>query len=77
MPQNDKGDSKLAALKKFYLLGTVGVQLAVSIIIGFLMGLGLDRWLGTKPLFMLIFILFGVAAGFLNVYRTAMKEGSD
>lgn len=77
MPQDDKGDSKLAALKKFYLLGTIGVQLAVSIIIGFLMGLGLDRWLGTSPLFMLVFIVFGVAAGFLNVYRVAMKEGAD
>lgn len=77
MPQDDKGDPKLAVLRKFYLLGTVGVQLAVSIIIGFLMGLGLDRWLDTSPLFMLVFIFFGVAAGFLNVYRVAMKEGSD
>lgn len=77
MPRDDKGDPKLAALKKFYLLGTVGVQLAVSIIIGFLMGLGLDRWLDTSPLFMLVFIFFGVAAGFLNVYRVAMKEGLD
>jgi F0F1-type ATP synthase assembly protein I len=77
MPRDDDGDSKLAAVKKLYLLGTVGVQLAVSIVIGFLMGLGLDRWLGTGPLFMLVFIFFGVAAGFLNVYRVAMKEGAD
>jgi ATP synthase protein I len=77
MPHDDKGDSKFAAVKKIYLLGTVGVQLAVSIIIGFLMGLGLDRWLGTGPLFMLLFIFFGVLAGFLNIYRVAMKEGQD
>jgi len=77
MPRDDERDSKLAAVKKLYLLGTVGVQLAVSIVIGFLMGLGLDRWLGTGPLFMLVFIFFGVAAGFLNVYRVAMKEGAD
>ena len=77
MPRDDERDSKLAAVKKLYLLGTVGVQLAVSIVIGFLMGLGLDRWLDTGPLFMLVFIFFGVAAGFLNVYRVAMKEGAD
>ena len=77
MPLDDKGDSKFAAVKKLYLLGTVGVQLAVSIIIGFLMGLGLDRWLDTGPLLMLVFLCFGVVAGFLNVYRVAMKEGRD
>lgn len=75
MPPADEGDSKFAAVKKLYLLGTVGVQLAVSIVIGFWMGLGLDRWLNTKPLFMLVFLFFGVVAGFLNVYRVAMKEG--
>lgn len=77
MPLDDKENSKFAAVKKLYLLGTVGVQLAVSIVIGFLMGLGLDRWLDTGPLFMLVFLVFGVVAGFLNVYRVAIKEGQD
>jgi F0F1-type ATP synthase assembly protein I len=77
MPRDDKENAKFAAVKKLYLLGTVGIQLAVSIIIGFLIGLGLDRWLDTRPLFMLLFIFFGVAAGFLNIYRVAMKEGRD
>ncbi|MBI4665036.1 MAG: AtpZ/AtpI family protein [Nitrospinae bacterium] len=77
MPEDNDGKSKFEAYKKFYLLGTVGMQLAVSILIGLGIGLALDRWLGTKPWFMLLFLIFGVAAGFLNVYRTAMKEGSD
>lgn len=77
MPPDDKGNSKFEAVKKLYLLGTVGIQLAVSIIIGFMMGLGLDRWLDTGPLFMLVFLVFGVAAGFLNIYRVAVKEGRD
>jgi len=77
MADDDDEKSRLKAYKKFYLLGTVGVQMAVSIIIGVWMGLALDRWLGTRPWLMLLFICFGVAAGFLNLYRTAMKEGLD
>ncbi|MBI5816394.1 MAG: AtpZ/AtpI family protein [Nitrospinae bacterium] len=77
MPEDDDRKSRLKAYRKFYLLGTVGTQLAVSIIIGTWMGLMLDRWLGTAPWLMLLFIVFGVAAGFLNVYRAAMKEESD
>jgi F0F1-type ATP synthase assembly protein I len=33
----------------------------------------LDRWLGTSPWFFFIFFIFGLAAGILNVYRTAGK----
>ncbi len=38
-----------------------------------MIGLGagylLDRWLGTRPWLLLLFFLFGVSAGFLNLYR--------
>ena len=34
-------------------------------------GYYLDKWLGTGPWLFLLFILFGLAAGILNVYRTA------
>lgn len=64
----------IAVYRKYYLLGTVGVQLVISVLVGAGLGLALDRWLGTKPWLMLLFIVFGVAAGFLNIYREAVKE---
>jgi ATP synthase protein I len=38
---------------------------------GFLIGLLLDRWLGTQPWLMLTLLFLGFAAGFFNVIRIA------
>ena len=51
----------------------IAVELAAAVVVGVAIGLGLDRWFGTKPLFLLIFFVVGCAAGFLNVYRTAQE----
>jgi ATP synthase protein I len=34
------------------------------------MGLALDRWLGTSPWFLLVFLALGFAAGMMNMLRT-------
>ena len=51
----------------------VGVRIAVELLSGLLVGLGvgyaLDRWLGTRPWLMLAFLVLGSAAGFMNVLR--------
>ncbi len=57
-------------------LSMVGMQTVVSVLIGFAIGYWIDKWLGTAPLFMILFVIFGVAAGFINVYRT-MKKGQE
>ena len=54
-------------------------SLIVAIGIGWWFGRLLDRWLGTSPWLMDLFLLLGLAAGVLNVYRTvsgAMRDGS-
>ena len=56
-------------------LASVGMQLVVSTFVGYGMGRWLDCKLGTSPALTIIFVLLGVAAGFLNVYRTATKGG--
>lgn len=53
-----------------------GMELVVSIAAGTLIGWGLDRWLGTKPIFLIVFILAGIGAGFMNVYRITQNTGS-
>lgn len=42
-----------------------------AVIVGGLLGWQADRWLGTGPLFLILLLGFGVAAGFYNVYRVA------
>jgi ATP synthase protein I len=52
-------------------LSTVGISFVLAIVMGFACGYYLDRWLGTGPWLLLLFTIFGLAAGILNVYRTA------
>jgi ATP synthase protein I len=47
----------------------IATELVAATLIGCAMGYGLDKWLGTWPWLFLVFFLFGVIAGFLNVYR--------
>ena len=48
-----------------------GVELVSALVVGTAIGWGLDYWLGTAPWLMLVFILFGGAAGIFNVYKMA------
>ena len=52
-----------------------GFRLSTELVAGVLVGAGigwlLDRWLGTSPLGMIVFLLLGFAAGVLNVMRAA------
>ena len=50
------------------MAGDLVAALAVGVVIGLL----LDRWLGTSPGFLIGFIVLGACAGMLNVYRTAL-----
>ncbi len=47
----------------------VGTEIVASTMIGLGIGFFLDRWLDTRPLFLLIFAIFGLAAGFINLYH--------
>ena len=49
----------------------LATELVAAVAVGGFIGWALDRWLGTTPLFLLVFFFIGVAAGILNVVRTA------
>ena len=51
----------------------LGVEMVSALIVGGLMGWGIDKLLGTKPWFIIIFFLFGAIAGMLNVVKTGKK----
>jgi F0F1-type ATP synthase assembly protein I len=50
---------------------SLGLTFAFSVLIGFGIGLGLDRLLHTRPWLMLVFAALGLAAGFVNLLRAA------
>lgn len=50
----------------------LGVEMLVATMIGTLVGYGLDKLFNTGPWLLVLFLLFGGAAGCLNVYRAAM-----
>jgi ATP synthase protein I len=51
----------------------IAIQLVVGVAVGALIGLALDRWLGTQPWLLIVFVMAGFAAGMLNVVRTARE----
>lgn len=54
-------------------LSTVGFSFVLAIVIGAAIGYFLDGWLGTAPWLFFLGFFMGLAAGILNVYRTAGK----
>ncbi len=63
--------SKPSSVGSLGALSAVGIAFVLAVLFGFLAGYFLDRWLGTSPLFMILFFFIGVAAGVVNVIRTA------
>ncbi len=47
----------------------VGVELLSALVVGVGLGWGLDRWLHTSPLLLVVGVLLGGAAGIANVWR--------
>jgi ATP synthase protein I len=52
---------------------SVGIEMGLSVIIGLLIGYGLDTKLGTGPWLMLLFLGFGLVAGFRGVLRAVKR----
>jgi ATP synthase protein I len=72
---NSRKDDKRQRFQQLGLL-SAGLAFPVSIVIGYAIGYFLDRWLGTTFL-KIVFLLFGIAAGFLSFYRTIVNIEKD
>jgi len=47
----------------------MGLHLVSGVIVGIAMGYYLDKYFGTKPWLTLIFLVFGIIAGYKNMFR--------
>lgn len=52
-----------------------GMEFTASIALGVFLGVTIDGFFETKPLFFLIFFLLGVCTGFYNIYRVTNNLG--
>jgi len=60
-------------VENLYIVTQLGLTMAGCIAFCFFIGLYLDRWLGTKGIFITIFIILGVIGGGVVVYRQIME----
>ena len=71
--QTEKDNEKSSFGKAFQLSTELVSAVLVATIIGFI----LDNWFDTKPWLIIIFFFIGVAAGIMNVIRSAKKMQKD
>ncbi|WP_432449320.1 AtpZ/AtpI family protein [Aliiroseovarius marinus] len=78
--EEDTANTGDAAYNQASFAWQMVIELTVGLVIGFGIGYGLDSLFGTKPIFMVLFILLGFAAGMKVMLGTAaqmQKKAAD
>jgi len=71
------GEDKEKILKQIASYSTLGLEMGLSVAVGAIIGYYLDKWLHTEPWLLIIFLLFGVFAGFRSLYRALKRLQKD
>ena len=66
---SEKNNEKSSFGKAFQ----VSTELVSAVLVATIIGFILDNWFDTKPWLIIIFFFIGVAAGIMNVIRSAKK----
>jgi len=61
-------------LKEMSYYSSLGLQVAISILLGVGLGIFLDRFFGTTPVLMLIGLGLGIAAAFRNLLLAVKRS---
>lgn len=56
---------------------TRGAEIAGTVLVVMLLGIGLDRWLGTTPWLMLSLVVLAVVAQFVKLYYVYNAQMTD
>jgi len=64
-----RGKKQLRRARLWLDVSVVGIQFPVAIALGYFFGRWLDTQFNTHPWMTMIFALFGIAAGFVNLFR--------
>ena len=55
----------------------MGLEVGLSVVVGFLIGTWLDEWLETGPWFFVIFGIAGIIAGYRSMFRMVKRIQSE
>lgn len=69
-PERPGGEDRKGLLR----YAGLGIDLAVSTLVGGAIGWWLDGLTGMSPVFLVVFMVFGAIAGFLAVYRAVAGD---
>jgi ATP synthase protein I len=74
-----KNEGKRRFWQQLMKASTVPLNLVAAIFVGFAIGYGLDSLFGTSPYLTIVFLVFGIIAGFRELYRFVREQdnGSD
>jgi len=80
-PDNQENGQQDSEQKRNFWLqyaryGQLAFVLPAALVVGWLLGAALDRWLHTSWLY-LAGILLGIAAGFVELIRTVLRDTKD
>ncbi len=56
------------------LITQVGLTVVFSILIGLLIGIFLDKFFKTKGIFLVLFLIIGIAGGFYSAYKQILRK---
>ena len=62
--------------KGLAMLSSMGIAMVLCTFIGLILGIYIDKYLGTKPWFTIIMLILGIVAGFKNIYEMIKKYGA-
>jgi ATP synthase protein I len=71
------GEDKKKLYKKVARYSAIGLEMGFSVAIGVAIGYFLDRFLRTGPWLTLIFLIFGVIAGFRSLFSLMKSVDRD
>ena len=67
-------DKQMEEKKRLAAYSTVGLMFPASIAVGVAIGYFLDKLLKTSPYLLIIFALYGIAAGFVNLIKVTRQH---
>lgn len=65
--------NKFKIFENLALITQIGLMMIIPILLSLFIGKFLDDKLGTGNIFLFIFIIIGVCASFINLYKVAMR----
>jgi ATP synthase protein I len=77
MAQKKKKKKAVKYASNWLNASIVGIQFPVAMAIGYFWGKWMDGLFGTEPWLTIIFFIFGLIAGFVNLFRITMMTARE